>query len=188
MRPFAEQLYGIPPERVIGSALGLEVQAEDAVTDLLYKSKIEFFDDGPEKPVRIWSRIGRRPLLACGNSNGDIPMLRFANRPDRSGLRLIVLHDDADREFDYVDGCRGRAGPGEGKVLDGAERGQRLGARVRLHLMCTQPQLRSRPRRVVAAGWSGDRTWLPIRKECGACPTVSRTFSSSGVTTSGSPT
>jgi phosphoserine phosphatase len=105
MRPFAEQLYGIPPERVIGSALGLEVQAADAGTDLLYKSKIEFFDDGPEKPVRIWSRVGRRPLLACGNSNGDIPMLRFANRPDRPGLRLLVLHDDADREFDYVDGA-----------------------------------------------------------------------------------
>jgi hypothetical protein len=81
---------------VIGSALGLEVQAEDAGTDLLYKSKIEFFDDGPEKPVRIWSRVGRRPPLACGNSNGDIPMLRFANRPDRSGLRLLVLHNDAD--------------------------------------------------------------------------------------------
>ena len=81
MRPFAEQLYGIPPERVIGSALGLDFDAADDGTDLLYKSKIEFFDDGPEKPVRIWSRIGRRPLVAGGNSNGDVPMLRFAGTP-----------------------------------------------------------------------------------------------------------
>ncbi len=105
MRPFAEQLYGIPPERVIGSALGLEFTAGDTGTDLLYKSKIEFFDDGPEKPTRIWSRIGRRPLLAGGNSNGDIPMLRFAQSEKRAALRLLVLHDDAEREFSYVAGA-----------------------------------------------------------------------------------
>jgi phosphoserine phosphatase len=105
MRPFAERLYGIPPERVIGSALGLDLQLDDDGTDLLYKSKIEFFDDGPEKPVRIWSRIGRRPLVAGGNSNGDIPMMRFARTADRDGLRLLVLHDDPDREFDYVTGA-----------------------------------------------------------------------------------
>ena len=105
MRPFAEQLYGVPPERVIGSALGLDFTAADDGTDLLYKSKIEFFDDGPEKPVRIWSRIGRRPLVAGGNSNGDVPMLRFAETPERPALRLLVLHDDGDREFDYVAGA-----------------------------------------------------------------------------------
>ena len=105
MRPFAEQLYGIPPERVIGSALGLDFQLDEKGTDLLYKSKIEFFDDGPEKPVRIWSRIGRRPLVAGGNSNGDVPMLRFARTPDRDGLRLLILHDDPEREFDYVAGA-----------------------------------------------------------------------------------
>ncbi len=105
MRPFAEQLYGVPPERVIGSALGLDFSATDDGTDLLYKSKIDFFDDGPEKPVRIWSRIGRRPLVAGGNSNGDVPMLRFAAVPGRPALRLLVLHDDSDREFDYVAGA-----------------------------------------------------------------------------------
>ena len=77
MRPFADALYGIPPERVIGSALGLTF--DDSGDDhLVYKSKMEFFDDGPQKPVRIWSRTGRRPLVAAGNSNGDIPMMRFA--------------------------------------------------------------------------------------------------------------
>lgn len=105
MRPFAETLYGIPPERVIGSALGLGFRMDDDGTDLLYKSKIEFFDDGPEKPVRIWSRTGRRPLVAGGNSNGDIEMLRFARSPARPALRLLVRHDDADREFAYDDGA-----------------------------------------------------------------------------------
>jgi phosphoserine phosphatase len=105
MRPFAGQLYGIPPERVIGSAFGLDFRPQDEDTDLLYKSKIDFLDDGPEKPVRIWSRIGRRPLVAGGNSNGDIPMLRFARHAGRDALRLLVLHDDPDREFDYVAGA-----------------------------------------------------------------------------------
>jgi hypothetical protein len=104
VRPFAEQLYGIPPERVIGSAFGLDVRLDEDDTDLLYKSKIDVFDDGPEKPVRIWSRIGRRPLVAGGNSNGDGPMLRFARHHGRDALRLLVLHDDPDREFDYVAG------------------------------------------------------------------------------------
>jgi phosphoglycolate phosphatase-like HAD superfamily hydrolase len=108
MRPFAEALYGIPPERVIGSSLGLDFNAgadDTSDTQLLYKSKIEFFDDGPEKPVRIWSRTGRRPVLAGGNSNGDIPMLRFARTGDRDALRLLVLHDDPEREFSYTAGA-----------------------------------------------------------------------------------
>jgi phosphoserine phosphatase len=105
MRPFAEQLYGIPPERVIGSALGLDFRAEQDSAELLYKAKIEFFDDGPEKPVRIWSRIGRRPIVAAGNSNGDVPMLRFARHQQRPALRLLVLHDDQEREFSYTAGA-----------------------------------------------------------------------------------
>ena len=60
----------------------------------------EFLDDGPIKPVRIWGRAGRRPIFAAGNSNGDIEMLEFTR-----GLRLLVLHDDAEREFDYTAGA-----------------------------------------------------------------------------------
>ncbi len=105
MRPFAETLYGIPPERVIGSSLGLDFNAANDDAELLYKSKIEFFDDGVEKPVRIWSRTGRRPLVAGGNSNGDIPMLRFARTGERDALRLLVLHDDSEREFAYTAGA-----------------------------------------------------------------------------------
>ena len=105
MRPFADTLYGIPPERIVGSSLGLDFDEESDVTGLLYKAKIEFFDDGPQKPVRIWSRIGRRPLIAGGNSNGDLQMLRFARTDARDALRLLVLHDDAEREFDYTSGA-----------------------------------------------------------------------------------
>jgi phosphoglycolate phosphatase-like HAD superfamily hydrolase len=107
MRPVAEELYGIPPERVIGSSFALDYREseEDDSRAVLYKGEMEFFDDGPTKPVRIWSRVGRRPLLAGGNSNGDVPMLRFAHTPARSGLRLLLLHDDAEREFDYTSGA-----------------------------------------------------------------------------------
>jgi hypothetical protein len=57
----------------------------------------DVFDDGPVKPVRIWSRIGRRPILAAGNSNGDVPMLGFAGGKERPALRLLALHDDPER-------------------------------------------------------------------------------------------
>jgi hypothetical protein len=103
--PVRRGLVRDPPERIIGSALGLDFDVESDVTGLLYKSQIEFFDDGPTKPVRIWSRIGRRPLVAVGNSNGDIEMLRFARSGDRDGLRLLLRHDDPDRETAYDDGA-----------------------------------------------------------------------------------
>ena len=92
MRPMTEDYYGIPPERVVGSAAGLRYDADSNA--LKYEASFAFMDDGPEKPVRIWSRIGRRPILAAGNSNGDLPMLRFAGRGDRPGLSLLIHHDD----------------------------------------------------------------------------------------------
>jgi hypothetical protein len=105
MRPVAEDMYGIPPERIIGSALGLTYSSEGGESVLLYKGAMDFLDDGPEKPIRIWSRIGRRPILAFGNSNGDVPMLAFAGTPTTQALRLLLLHDDAEREFDYTAGA-----------------------------------------------------------------------------------
>ncbi|MGA4787109.1 HAD family hydrolase [Nocardia sp. AB354] len=105
MRPVAGDLYGVPPERVIGSALGLTYREREGRSDLLYKSAMDFFDDGPEKPVRIWSRIGRRPILSVGNSNGDLPMLSFSELAGAPSLRMLILHDDADREFDYIAGA-----------------------------------------------------------------------------------
>lgn len=105
MRPVADDMYGIPPERIIGSALGISYSSEGGESVLLYKGAMDFFDDGPEKPVRIWSRIGRRPILAFGNSNGDVPMLAFSATPSTPSLRLLLLHDDAEREFDYTAGA-----------------------------------------------------------------------------------
>jgi phosphoserine phosphatase len=105
VRPVAEGMYGIPPERIIGSALGITYSSEGGQSALLYKGAMDFFDDGPEKPVRIWSRIGRRPILAFGNSNGDVPMLAFSGTPSTPSLRLLLVHDDADREFDYTAGA-----------------------------------------------------------------------------------
>jgi phosphoserine phosphatase len=89
MRPMTADYYGIPPERVIGSAFGLEY----ADGEVRYGDTFSFMDDGPEKPVRIWSRVGRRPILAVGNSNGDVEMLRYATGGGR-GLALLVHHDD----------------------------------------------------------------------------------------------
>lgn len=92
MRPMTEDSYGIPPEHVIGSAAGLRY--DDETNTVRYEASFDFMDDGPQKPVRIWSRIGRRPILAVGNSNGDLPMLRFAADPTRRSLSLLVHHDD----------------------------------------------------------------------------------------------
>ena len=96
MRPFSEAFYGVPPEAVIGSALGLEYREGDGGGAVVYGPSFSFLDDGPEKPVRIWSRLGRRPVLAAGNSNGDIPMLSFVEGHERH-LALLVHHDDPDR-------------------------------------------------------------------------------------------
>jgi phosphoserine phosphatase len=105
MRAVTAEIYAIPPERVVGSSNGLRYTDDEHGGAVAYLAEPDVFDDGPVKPVRIWSRIGRRPILAGGNSNGDIPMLRFAGGKDRPALRLLVLHDDPEREFDYVKGA-----------------------------------------------------------------------------------
>jgi hypothetical protein len=105
MRTVSHELYGIPPERVIGSSNALRYEDDEHGGSVVYLAEPDVFDDGPVKPVRIWSRVGRRPILAGGNSNGDVPMLRYAGGPSRPALRLLVLHDDAEREFDYVAGA-----------------------------------------------------------------------------------
>jgi phosphoserine phosphatase len=105
MRPISEEMYGIPRDRVIGSSTALDYAADDSGGSIMRKPEADVLDDGPEKPVRIWSRTGRRPLLAAGNSNGDIPMLRYAGGKDRPALRLLLLHDDEEREFAYTAGA-----------------------------------------------------------------------------------
>lgn len=91
MRPMTSDYYGIPPERVVGSAVGLTFDEES--NEVRYSTTFDFMDDGPLKPVRIWTRIGRRPILAAGNSNGDLEMLRYTQGSPQS-LALLVHHDD----------------------------------------------------------------------------------------------
>jgi haloacid dehalogenase-like hydrolase len=105
MRPITEDVYGIPPERVIGSSNALRYLDDEHGGTVSYAAEPDVFDDGPVKPIRIWSRTGRRPIVAGGNSNGDIPMLQYAGGKDRPALRLLVLHDDDEREFDYTAGA-----------------------------------------------------------------------------------
>jgi phosphoserine phosphatase len=105
MRPVTEAIYGIPPERVIGSSNALRYEEGENGGSVVYLAEPDVFDDGPVKPVRIWSRIGRRPVMAGGNSNGDVEMLAFASHPSRPSLSLLVDHDDDEREFAYQAGA-----------------------------------------------------------------------------------
>jgi phosphoserine phosphatase len=105
MRPISREVYGIPRQRVIGSSTALAYEPGEGGGRIVRKPEADVLDDGPAKPVRIWSRVGRRPILAAGNANGDIPMLAFAGQPGRPPLRLLVLHDDPAREFDYTAGA-----------------------------------------------------------------------------------
>ena len=101
MRQITQAVYGIPPERVIGSSVGLEYREGQLYTT----AQPEFLDDGPVKPVRIWGRTGHRPIFAAGNSNGDIEMLQYTGGRPGPSLSMVVLHDDAEREFDYTAGA-----------------------------------------------------------------------------------
>lgn len=105
MRPISQDVHGIPRQRVIGSTAALAYRSDERGGTIIHKAEADYIDDGPEKPIRIWSRTGRRPMLAAGNSNGDVPMLHFTLHPDKPSLRLLVLHDDAEREFAYTGGA-----------------------------------------------------------------------------------
>ncbi|OLP01539.1 acid phosphatase [Mycolicibacterium porcinum] len=101
MRPVTTSMYGVPPERVIGSSVGLDFVDGQLKTT----ATPEFLNDGPVKAVRIWGRIGRRPIFAAGNSNGDIQMLEYTDSGPGPSLSMLVRHDDSDREFDYTAGA-----------------------------------------------------------------------------------
>ncbi|MGY4766349.1 HAD family hydrolase [Kribbella sp. CWNU-51] len=105
MRPITDEVYAVPSERVIGSSTALAYKPDEHGGTIMRVAAADYLDDGPEKPVRIWSRTGRRPVLAGGNSNGDVPMLEFTQHDDKPFLRLLVLHDDAEREFEYKSGA-----------------------------------------------------------------------------------
>jgi phosphoglycolate phosphatase-like HAD superfamily hydrolase len=102
MRPWAEKAYGIPPDQVIGTITEVKFQMrKDGEPVLMRTPKIDFVDDGPGKPVGIYRGIGRRPLAAFGNSDGDLQMLQFTAAGSGPRLMLLVHHDDAEREYAY---------------------------------------------------------------------------------------
>ena len=101
MRPWADKVYGIPPEQVIGSSQVVKYELRNGQPTLTRLPKIDFVDDGPGKPVGIYRNIGRKPILAFGNSDGDLQMLQYTASGSGPHLALLVHHDDAVREFAY---------------------------------------------------------------------------------------
>jgi phosphoserine phosphatase len=101
MRAFAEEVYGIPPEQVIGSVGVTKFETRDGTPVLIKEAKIEFVDDGPGKPAGINKFIGRRPIFAFGNSDGDQQMLEWTAAGDGPRFAGLVHHTDADREYAY---------------------------------------------------------------------------------------
>jgi len=101
MRPWTEHIYGIPPEQVVGSSGVTRFELRDGKPVLMKEAKVEFVDDGPGKPVGIHRFIGRRPLIAFGNSDGDLQMLQYVSAGDGARLVMYVHHDDAEREYAY---------------------------------------------------------------------------------------
>jgi phosphoglycolate phosphatase-like HAD superfamily hydrolase len=105
VRAVSMELYGIPPERVIGSTSTLQFRDHGGITTIVHGSQLGIFDDGPTKPVQIWSVVGRRPLLAAGNANGDVAMMRFCAQLAHPTFSLLLHHDDERREYAYERGA-----------------------------------------------------------------------------------
>lgn len=102
MRRFAEKVYGIPPEQVVGSSGAVKFElGDDGKARLIKEPKIEFVDDGPGKPVGINRFIGRQPIFAFGNSDGDQQMLEYTASGDGPRFMGLVHHTDAEREWAY---------------------------------------------------------------------------------------
>lgn len=101
MRPWTEQTYGIPPEQVVGSSIKTEYELRDGKPVIVRLPEIDFIDDKEGKPVGINAHIGRRPIFAAGNSDGDMQMLQYTTIGRTPRLGLIVHHTDAQREWAY---------------------------------------------------------------------------------------
>ncbi|MCX2781863.1 haloacid dehalogenase-like hydrolase [Microbulbifer thermotolerans] len=106
MRPMTQAVYGIPPEQVIGSSIEIKYELQQGKPVLMRQAKIDFISDKAGKPVAINRFIGKRPVVAIGNSDGDRQMLEWTDAVSKSSLKMLVLHDDAKREYAY--------GPAEG--------------------------------------------------------------------------
>ena len=101
VRTFSERVYGIPPEQVVGSSIVTRYEIQDGEPVLSRLPELNFLDDNEGKPVGIHRHIGRRPIAAFGNSDGDFQMLEWVTGGPGPRLGLILHHDDAEREFAY---------------------------------------------------------------------------------------
>jgi phosphoglycolate phosphatase-like HAD superfamily hydrolase len=101
MRPWVERVYGIPPEQVVGSSIKTKFEMNGGQPALMRLPEINFIDDGPGKPVGINQYIGRRPIAAFGNSDGDLQMLQWTTAGTGPRFALYVHHTDAQREWAY---------------------------------------------------------------------------------------
>jgi hypothetical protein len=101
MRGWTERVYGIPPEQVIGSVGKLTLESRGGKPVLIKLPEVDFIDDKENKPAQIQNRIGRRPIAAFGNSDGDLQMLQWVMAGSGARLALFVHHDDPEREFAY---------------------------------------------------------------------------------------
>jgi hypothetical protein len=101
MRTWAADVYGLPPHRVIGSVGETEFRIGDSGPELLKSAKLEVVNDGPKKPSSIHQHVGQRPILAAGNTDGDLAMLQWTAASPYRTLGLVVHHTDAEREYAY---------------------------------------------------------------------------------------
>ena len=101
MRPWSEKIYGVPPEQVIGSSIKVKYEMRDGEPVLVRLPELDFYDDKEGKPVAIHQQIGRRPIAAFGNSDGDLQMLQWTTAGQGPRFALYVRHTDAEREWAY---------------------------------------------------------------------------------------
>lgn len=101
MRPWTGKAYGVEPAQVVGSSVKTKFEMVDGKPDLMRLPQVNFVDDGPGKPVGINEHIGRRPIAAFGNSDGDLEMLQWTTAGGGARLGMIVHHTDAEREYAY---------------------------------------------------------------------------------------
>jgi len=106
MRPFTEKVYGVPAEQVVGSELKAKFAMKNGIPVIEKLPSLDFIDDKTGKPMGIYQHIGRRPVFAAGNSDGDLEMLQYTTIPrgsddDSPRFGLLVHHDDAEREWAY---------------------------------------------------------------------------------------
>lgn len=101
IRPWSEKIYGVPPEQVVGSSIKTKFELRDGKPTLLRLPEVNFIDDKEGKPVGINQSIGRRPIAAFGNSDGDLQMLQWTTMSGGLRFGLIVHHTDAEREYAY---------------------------------------------------------------------------------------